>query len=138
MIERIIKALGDTSLKTRVKFYPLTPGEIIKAQFKDEKDYETLLLGHAFEAATEAQLIDYQKSFIPIIPSESETNIFTPEEPIVPQVVDNKDVTPVEKEKVIETVNLAPTSNVRSRCSKCGRVKPKDAELCKQCASDIE
>ena len=111
-----------------------------------------------FEPATEAQLVEFQRSFIPVVPGEPQTNIppavvVTPpapgpakEKPSAADLIkeNNKqnsskseeDQNP-EPEEVVDPPET-PSRNPRSRCPKCGRVKSKKAELCEQCTNDTE
>jgi len=160
MIERVIRSIGDVSMKTREKFYPLTPGEVLKAQFRDEKEYNRLLRMNIFEPATEADLVKYQKSFFPVIPPEPEleAEVDTPE--YLPDDVEEENLgeapvgepSPVftvpessksldaENDQVLEPEKpvAKPRSRGRSRCPRCGRVKSKNAEYCKQCSAEMK
>jgi len=142
MIERIIRSLGDVGMKTREQFYPLTVGEVVKAKFRDEQDYNKLLSLHIFELATEAELIDYQRSFIPVIPMESEAHVSVvetveEESPVTPVVEETLAVLDAPVEKEFSTTPNKKSSRNLSRCPRCGRVKSKDAEFCKRCNAEV-
>lgn len=70
MIEKIIEVLKAGGLKTREAFYNMEEGEILKAKFRDEKDYNSLLNFRIFKAASEADLVAYQNMLIPIVDVE--------------------------------------------------------------------
>jgi len=69
MIERIIRAIKTIGLKTRVEFLNLEKGEILRAKFKNERDFKGLLNLRAFVEAGEEDLIMWRGRKIPIIPA---------------------------------------------------------------------
>jgi len=147
MIERIVKARKNVSLKTRIDIYELEKDEIAIIGFNNLKEYKTIMsLHHVIGPATNEELSIWKKQFLPIIPSNIDnfdqtivkevTNI-KPVKPIVPVKVEEvKPIVPVKIEKV-EAEEPIHVSGI-SVCPVCGRRKAKSRTYCKKCSEKLE